>query len=389
MITFLMKQFIKNSDDVKNPEVRRKCGALCSAVGIGLNICLFLGKYLAGVISGSIAIMADAFNNLSDAGSSLITLIGFKFAGMKPDKEHPFGHGRIEYISGLAVSLAIILMGIELARSSISKILAPTPVDMSLLSVAILVVSVAVKLYMCSYNRAVGKRIDSSAMKATAMDSLSDATATSVVLLAMLVLHFTGMNVDGWCGVMVALFILYAGWSAAKDTMSPLLGQSPDPELIQEIQEIALSYPQIVGIHDLVVHDYGPGRLMISLHGEVPGDGNIFELHDVIDRAERELKEKLGCEAVIHMDPIEMDNEAVGVMRSEVAALVKEVDREITIHDFRMVKGPTHTNLIFDAVVPYQFKMTDQEVTEEIEKRVRKRWSNFYAVVSIDHSYIL
>lgn len=389
MITFLMKLFIKDSGDVKNPEVRRKCGALCSAVGIGLNICLFLGKYLAGVISGSIAIMADAFNNLSDAGSSLITLIGFKFAGMKPDKEHPFGHGRIEYISGLAVSLAIILMGIELARSSIAKILSPTPVDMSLLSVGILVVSVAVKLYMCAYNRAVGKRIDSSAMKATAMDSLSDAVATSVVLLAMLVLHFTGLNVDGWCGVMVALFILYAGWNAARDTMSPLLGQSPDPELIDEIREITLSYPQIVGIHDLVVHDYGPGRLMISLHGEVPGNGNIFELHDVIDQVERELKDKLGCEAVIHMDPIETDNEAVGVMRSEVAALVKEVDREITIHDFRMVKGPTHTNLIFDAVVPYQFQLTDQEVAEEIEKRVQERWSNYYAVVSIDHSYVL
>ena len=389
MITFLMKLFIKNSGDVKNPEVRRKCGALCSAVGIGLNICLFLGKYLAGVISGSIAIMADAFNNLSDAGSSLITLIGFKFAGMKPDKEHPFGHGRIEYISGLAVSLAIILMGIELARSSISKILSPTPVDMSLLSGGILVVSVAVKLYMCAYNRAVGRRIDSSAMKATAMDSLSDAVATSVVLLAMLVLHFTGLNVDGWCGVMVALFILYAGWNAARDTMSPLLGQSPDPELIDEIREITLSYPQIVGIHDLVVHDYGPGRLMISLHGEVPGNGNIFELHDVIDQVERELKDKLGCEAVIHMDPIETDNEAVGVMRSEVAALVREVDREITIHDFRMVKGPTHTNLIFDAVVPYQFQLTDQEVTEEIEKRVQERWSNYYAVVSIDHSYVL
>lgn len=389
MITFLMKLFIKNSGDVKNPEVRRKCGALCSAVGIGLNIFLFLGKYLAGVISGSIAIMADAFNNLSDAGSSLITLIGFKFAGMKPDKEHPFGHGRIEYISGLAVSLAIILMGIELARSSISKILSPTPVDISLLSGGILVVSVAVKLYMCAYNRAVGRRIDSSAMKATAMDSLSDAVATSVVLLAMLVLHFTGLNVDGWCGVMVALFILYAGWNAARDTMSPLLGQSPDPELIDEIREITLSYPQIVGIHDLVVHDYGPGRLMISLHGEVPGNGNIFELHDVIDQVERELKDKLGCEAVIHMDPIETDNEAVGVMRSEVAALVREVDREITIHDFRMVKGPTHTNLIFDAVVPYQFQLTDQEVTEEIEKRVQERWSNYYAVVSIDHSYVL
>ena len=389
MITYLMKRIIKNSDEAKNPEIRRKCGAMCSIVGIGLNICLFLGKYLAGVISGSIAIMADAFNNLSDAGSSLITLIGFKFAGMKPDKEHPFGHGRIEYISGLAVSLAIILMGIELGRSSISKILSPTEVDMSLLSVGILLASVAVKLYMCSYNRAVGKQIDSSAMKATAADSLSDAAATSVVLLAMLILHFTGLNVDGWCGALVALFILYAGFNAAKDTVSPLLGQPPDPELIREIQEITLSFNEIVGIHDLVVHDYGPGRLMISLHGEVPGNGDIFELHDVIDQAERELKEKLGCEAVIHMDPIEMDNDAISGVRDEVAELVKEIHPEITIHDFRMVKGPTHTNLIFDAVAPYQIKMSDQEVKEEIEKRVGERWENFFAVVSIDHSYVL
>lgn len=389
MITFLMRWIMKDSDDVKNPEIRRKCGALCSLVGIGLNICLFLGKYLAGVISGSIAIMADAFNNLSDAGSSLITLIGFKFAGMKPDKEHPFGHGRIEYISGLAVSLAIILMGIELGRSSIAKILSPTKVDMSLLAVGILVISVAVKLYMCCYNRAVGKKIGSSAMKATAMDSLSDAVATSVVLLAMLILHFTGLNVDGWCGAMVALFILYAGWNAAKDTISPLLGQSPDPELIHEIQEITLSFQEIVGIHDLVVHDYGPGRLMISLHGEVPGNGNIFELHDVIDRAERELKEKLGCEAVIHMDPIEVDNEAISSVRAEVETLVKQIHPDITIHDFRMVKGPTHTNLIFDAVVPYQIKMSDQEVTEAIEKQVGKKWNNYFAVVSIDHSYVL
>ena len=313
MIKFLIKRLIKNSDNVKDPAVRRMYGTLCSSVGIGLNICLFAGKYLAGVLSGSIAIMADAFNNLSDAGSSLITLIGFKFAGMKPDAEHPFGHGRIEYISGLAVSAAIILMGVELAKSSVSKIISPSPVDMSMMSIAILAVSVCVKLYMCSYNRFVGKQIDSAAMKATAIDSLSDAVATSVVLLAMLVLKFTGLNVDGWCGAMVALFILYAGYSAAKDTLSPLLGQPPEEELISQIRDITLSHQEIVGIHDLVVHDYGPGRLMISLHGEVPGDGNIFELHDVIDQAEKELKDKLGCDAVIHMDPIATDDEEVNI----------------------------------------------------------------------------
>lgn len=389
MIKFLIKRFIKDSDNIKDPAVRRMYGSLCSSVGIGLNICLFIGKYLAGVLSGSIAIMADAFNNLSDAGSSLITLIGFKFAGMKPDAEHPFGHGRIEYISGLAVSAAIILMGVELAKSSVSKILNPTPVEMNALAIVILVVSVCVKFYMCSYNRFVGRQIDSAAMKATATDSLSDAVATSVVLLAMLVLKFTGVNVDGWCGAMVALFILYAGYNAAKDTLSPLLGQPPEEELINQIRDIALSHSEIVGIHDLVVHDYGPGRLMISFHGEVPGDGNIFELHDVIDQAEKELKEKLGCDAVIHMDPIATNDDEVKSVRQCVAELVKEINGDLSIHDFRMVKGPTHTNLIFDVVVPFQLKLSDREVAEEITRRVREKWENYYAVIEIDHSYVL
>ena len=389
MIKFLIKRLIKNSDNVKDPAVRRMYGTLCSSVGIGLNICLFAGKYLAGVLSGSIAIMADAFNNLSDAGSSLITLIGFKFAGMKPDAEHPFGHGRIEYISGLAVSAAIILMGVELAKSSVSKIISPSPVDMSMMSIAILAVSVCVKLYMCSYNRFVGKQIDSAAMKATAIDSLSDAVATSVVLLAMLVLKFTGLNVDGWCGAMVALFILYAGYSAAKDTLSPLLGQPPEEELISQIRDITLSHQEIVGIHDLVVHDYGPGRLMISLHGEVPGDGNIFELHDVIDQAEKELKDKLGCDAVIHMDPIATDDEEVNITRRSVAELCKDIHEDLGIHDFRMVKGPTHTNLIFDVVIPFALKLSDKEVTDEIRKRISQKWDNYYAVIEVDHSYVL
>ncbi len=389
MIKFLIKRFIKDSDNIKDPAVRRMYGSLCSSVGIGLNICLFIGKYLAGVLSGSIAIMADAFNNLSDAGSSLITLIGFKFAGMKPDAEHPFGHGRIEYISGLAVSAAIILMGVELAKSSVSKILSPSPVEMNMTAIVILVISVCVKLYMCSYNRFVGRQIDSAAMKATATDSLSDAVATSVVLLAMLVLKFTGVNVDGWCGAMVALFILYAGYSAAKDTLSPLLGQPPEEELINQIRDIALSHREIVGIHDLVVHDYGPGRLMISFHGEVPGDGNIFELHDVIDQAEKELKEKLGCDAVIHMDPIATNDDEVKIVKQCVAGLVKEINGDLSIHDFRMVKGPTHTNLIFDVVVPFQLKLSDREVTDEITRRVREKWENYYAVIEIDHSYVL
>lgn len=390
MVTLLAKFFIDPNEDPKGEAVRRVYGMLCSMVGIGLNLVLFAGKYLAGVLSGSIAITADAFNNLSDAGSSLITLIGFKFAGMKADAEHPFGHGRFEYISGFLVAAAIILMGFELFKSSIEKILHPSPVDTGLLSMAILVVSVGVKLYMNFYNRSIGKRIGSAAMKATAADSLSDAVATSVVLFSMLVMKVTGLEVDGWCGLLVALFILYAGYNAAKDTISPLLGQPPEPELIERIKEITLAHKEIVGIHDLVVHDYGPGRLMISLHGEVLGNGDIFELHDVIDQAEKELKERLGCDAVIHMDPIAADDEEVNQMKEAVTELVTSIDDSITLHDFRMVKGPTHTNLIFDVVIPFKSELGDREAVQKIQELVSARWGdNYFTVVNVDHSYVL
>lgn len=389
MITLLAKCFIKNSGDLKDPAVRRRYGSLCSVVGIGLNLCLFAGKYLTGFLCGSIAIMADAFNNLSDAGSSLITLIGFKFAGMKPDKEHPFGHGRIEYISGLAVAAVIILMGFELAKSSVGKILTPSAVDASPAAIGVLAASVAVKLYMCSYNRAIGRRIDSTAMRATAADSLSDAAATLMVLFGMLIMRYTGIYVDGWCGVLVALFIFYTGYTAARDTLSPLLGQPPKQELIDEIYAITLAHREILGIHDLVVHDYGPGRLMISLHGEVSGDGNIFALHDVIDQAEKELKERLGCEAVIHMDPIETANEESAAIQRGVEEIVKEIHSDITIHDFRMTTGEGQLEMAFDAVAPYQTERSDEELAEEIKRRVSEKWEGCRAEVSIDHEYVL
>ncbi len=367
--------------------VRRAYGMLCSLVGIGLNILLFAGKYLAGRLSGSIAVTADAFNNLSDAGSSLMTLVGFKFAGMKPDKDHPFGHGRIEYVSGFCVSLAILLMGVELLKTSAEKIIHPEPVDTGLLTGGILLASVAVKLYMAFYNRSIGKKIDSSAMRATAADSLSDAVATTVVFLSMVIMRTAGINVDGWCGALVALFILYAGYGAARDTLSPLLGQAPDPELIRQIRDITMAHKEIIGIHDLVVHDYGPGRIMISLHGEVPGDGDIFELHEVIDEVETELNEKLGCEAVIHMDPIAVNDELVKRTREQVAKLVWEIDPKFTMHDFRMVNGPARTKLIFDVVVPFGYGMTDAQVREKIETAVTETWGNYSAVVKVDHDF--
>lgn len=387
MIRMLAGIFIKNREDVTDPAVRKAYGILCGAVGVFLNVLLFAGKFFAGTVSGSIAITADAFNNLSDAGSSIITLMGFQLGDQKPDSEHPFGHGRIEYLSGLLVSMLIILMGFELARSSVEKILHPAPVEFSQLTIVILAASIAVKLYMCFYNRAVGKRLDSSAMHATAMDSLSDSVATTAVLTASLVGHFTQLRIDGWCGILVALFILWSGLNSARDTLDPLLGQPPSPEFVAKIRGIVMAHQEVLGVHDLIVHDYGPGRRMISLHAEVPANENVLELHDEIDNIETELREKLGCEAVIHMDPIVVDDGVTEETRQRVAALVTCIDDQISIHDFRMVSGPTHTNVIFDAVVPFQFRLTDEQVREKIKTAVRTLNGNYFAVVKVERSY--
>ena len=387
MVTFLSRWLIADHDQTQDPAVRRKYGVLCGAVGIVINVLLFLGKFFAGTISGSIAITADAFNNLSDAGSSLVTILGFKLAGQKPDPDHPFGHGRMEYLSGLAVAMLILLMGIELLKSSVEKILHPEAIEFSWLSVGILLAAIACKLYMASYNRSVGKKIQSSAMKATATDSLSDSMATTAVLAATLIAHFFNVNIDGWVGLAVACFILYAGYNAARDTVSPLLGQAPDPELVRSIEQAVLAFDPIVSIHDMVVHDYGPGRMMISLHAEVPADGDLVELHDTIDLAEQALKEQFQCDAVIHMDPIVTNDETVLHMRAKMAQLVQIIDPRITIHDFRMVAGPTHTNLIFDAACPFDLHMTDGEVKRQIEQTVDLLDGNYMAVVTVDRIY--
>ena len=387
MVTFLSRWLIADHDQTQDPAVRRKYGVLCGAVGIVINVLLFLGKFFAGTISGSIAITADAFNNLSDAGSSLVTILGFKLAGQKPDPDHPFGHGRMEYLSGLAVAMLILLMGIELLKSSVEKILHPEAIEFSWLSVGILLAAIACKLYMASYNRSVGKKIQSSAMKATATDSLSDSLATTAVLAATLIAHFFHVNIDGWVGLAVACFILYAGYNAARDTVSPLLGQAPDPELVRSIEQAVLAFDPIVSIHDMVVHDYGPGRMMISLHAEVPADGDLVELHDTIDLAEQALKEQFQCDAVIHMDPIVTNDETVLHMRAKMAQLVQIIDPRITIHDFRMVAGPTHTNLIFDAACPFDLHMTDGEVKRQIEQTVDLLDGNYMAVVTVDRIY--
>ena len=387
MITILAKFFIH--DDGDKGKLRQSYGMLCGIVGVMFNVFLFIGKFLAGTISNSIAITADAFNNLSDAGSSIVTLLGFKMAGAKPDTEHPFGHGRIEYISGLVVAAAILLMGYELIRDSVGKILHPEETVFNALVAVILIASILVKLYMAYYNHNIGKKLDSAAMRAVATDSLSDMVATTAVLLASVFTHFTGYKIDGYCGLVVGLLVGYAGVDAARETLNPLLGQPPAHEFVEKIDEIVMSHSEVCGMHDLIVHDYGPGRKMISLHAEVPAEGNILELHDVIDNIENELRRKLGCEATIHMDPIVTSDEHVSETKSAVSSLIKAIDKDLSIHDFRMVVGETHTNLIFDILAPFGFRLGDEELLTEVLKEVREHFGeNYYVVTKVDHSYI-
>ena len=387
MIRLLGKIFIPAGEDT-SPAVRRAWGTLCGTVGIVLNLLLFAGKLAAGLLSASIAITADAFNNLSDAFSSVVTLAGFRLASKKPDPDHPFGHGRMEYVAGLIVSFAILLMGFELAKSSLDKILHGGETAFSVLSFCILGVSVLVKLYMWLYNRSVAKRIGSAAMRATAKDSLSDAVATAAVLLSALVAYFADLALDGWVGALVSLLVLFTGLSSVKETVDPLLGVAPDPALVRRVREIVEQHPEAVGIHDMVIHDYGPGRLMISLHVEVPGNRNIFELHDVIDTIENELREALRCEAVIHMDPVVTDDDAVRDAKHRVAEAVKAFDPACSIHDFRMVSGPTHTNVIFDVVVPFSSKRTDEETAVGVKEAVSAIDPTWFAVVKVEKDYL-
>lgn len=389
MVALLANLFIKEKEDVKNPRVRQSYGMLCGIVGIVLNLLLFAGKFVAGMLSQSISITADAFNNLSDAGSSVVTLVGFKMAGAKPDMHHPYGHGRMEYVTGFIVSGAIIVMAFELIKSSIEKIIHPVSVEFGILPAGILLVSVFVKMYMAFYNHKIGKKLDSAAMRAAATDSLSDTCATAVVLMGIIAGKFTGLQIDGWCGVLVGLFIFYAGVTAAKDTLGPLLGQPPEQEFVDQIEEIVLAYEEICGVHDLLVHDYGPGRCMISLHAEVPAEGNILKLHDVVDDAEIKLQEKLNCVAVIHMDPVVTEDTYILELKGRIEKLIEEMDAIITMHDFRVVPGKIHTKLIFDVVVPYEYRLSDEEVEDTIKRRIKQELGeNYFAVIQVDKLYL-
>ncbi len=387
MISLLVKLFYGEMDMSDEKAVRRAYGTACSGAGIGFNVLLFAGKLIAGMLSGSVAIVSDAFNNLSDAGSSIISLVGFKLSNKKSDPQHPFGHGRLEYISGLCVSFLIILMGVELGKASIEKIIEPAQVKFSLLTAAILAASILVKLYMALYNSRIGKRLNAVTMKAMAKDSLSDAVATSVVLMSMIVAKLADIAIDGYCGVVVAAFILFTGITAARDTISPLLGQKPDSEFIEEVMRIVNAHKEIIGTHDLVVHDYGPGRLMITLHAEVDASMDILVAHDAVDNIENELREKLGCSAVVHMDPIVTDDVETNATREEIKRVVSNIDSRMTIHDFRMVPGPTHTNVIFDVAVPFDTDMDDDELRKILGARIRDVDSKLNAVIEIDKCY--
>ena len=387
MISLLAKLFIKDYTNVTDSKVREAYGVLCGGMGIALNILLFMGKFLAGTLSGSIAITADAFNNLSDAGSSFITLIGFKLGSQKPDPEHPFGHGRMEYLSGLAVAVLIIVMAVELFKSSFDKILHPEVLECSAVIVLILIASIAVKIYMAIYNHSVGRKIQSAAMGATAKDSMSDTVATTVVLIATLVGAIWGVPIDGYCGVLLSILIFMAGFGAIKDTVGPLLGTAPEKEFVDKIEEIVMSHDIVKGMHDLVVHDYGPGRVMISLHAEVPHTEDILVIHDEIDNIEEELGDKLNCEAVIHMDPIIVDDEKVNEVKEYVCKIVHQVGEELNFHDFRMVSGNSHTNLIFDVVVPFKYKMSDEVIKKAIQEAIWVNYPRYNAVIHIDHAY--
>lgn len=386
MVGLLAKWFITKKQ-MGETESRQAYGVLCGLAGIFFNVLLAGCKFFAGMLSGSIAIMADAANNLSDAGSSVIVLLGFKLAGQKPDPDHPFGHGRVEYLSGLLVSVLIIYMAVELFKSSVNEIIHPGEITFEPVILIILLGSIAVKLYMFLYNRTYGKQIHSEAMLATSMDSLSDMGATVVVLVSMLVSHYTSIQIDGICGILVAVLIFYAGISSAKDTINPLLGQPPEPEFVKKIEEIVLAEKDIIGIHDLIVHNYGPGRVMISLHAEVPADGDILALHDMIDNVEHRLKNELYCAAVIHMDPVSTKDEYTLELKQMVTMCVKEIDPVLSIHDFRVVKGPTHTNLIFDMVVPFDFPLSDADVADKVQNQIWKQNSSCFAVIEIDKAY--
>lgn len=386
MTSLLIKLFIKSPRDTSSPTVRRAYGTLASTVGIILNLLLAAGKFTVGFLFGAISVQADAVNNLSDAGSQIISLITFKVAAKPADKEHPFGHARIEYVSSMIVSFIILLIGWELLSGAVDKILHPSETVFSWVSVAVLSVSVLVKLWLCLFNRKIAGKINSQVMRATAADSLSDAGATFAVLVATLVYKFTGFDPDAYMGILVALLILWAGIQILNDTKNSILGERPSEETVERIRALVAEFEEqgAIGLHDLVVHDYGPGRVMASLHVEVDGDADIYVSHDMADLIERRLRVECGIEATVHMDPVAVRDPRVNELKTFAEGIVTEVDDRLRIHDFRIVPGETHTNLIFDIAAPFELAMTDADLRSRVADAIHEKNGHLFAVITVD-----
>ncbi len=388
MTQLLIKWFIKTPEEVQNPNVRHAYGNLGSIVGIITNIILSLSKMGIGLLFNSMAIFADGINNLSDAGSSVVTLIGFKLSAKPADEDHPFGHARIEYVAGMIVSFIILILGVDLIRSSIDKIFNPEPILFNASLIVVLVLSILVKLWLSRFNSILGKKIDSATMIATSTDSRNDVIATSAVLVAIIINYFTNINLDGLMGALVGCFILYSGISLIKETTNPLLGQAPNPEFISAIEAKLLSYEEITGFHDLVVHSYGPNRWFATVHAEVPAEANLLHCHDIIDNIERDLQKEMGIDLVIHLDPIVTDDPVANALKLQVKELANKIDPGLSIHDFRMVIGPTHSNIIFDIAVPVGFKQSPTDLASTLDLEIKRINPTYYSVITVDTNYI-
>ena len=388
MTQFLIRCFIKRPDDVKDAAVRTAYGNLASLVGMACNILLCIGKLLAGTLFGSIAIMADALNNLSDASSNVVSLIGFRLAAKAPDAEPPYGHARYEYLAGLVVSVTILAIGLSLLKESALKVLHPTPVAFSWLSIGVLAASILVKLWLSGFNRAVGKKINSETLMATAADSRNDVLTTGAVLLSTILCSLTGYGIiDGIMGVGVAAFILWSGWGLVMDTLSPLLGESPSPELVEHIERTVMSYPGVLGVHDLMVHDYGPGHQFASLHVEFPAETDPLTAHDVIDNIENDFLKKDRLQVTIHYDPIVTADASVGVLRARLKEHARQLDPQLSIHDLRIVPGDSHTNVLFDLVFPAGYTGDIDQMLAKMCQFVKEQDPKYCCVVKVEQSY--
>lgn len=387
MLTVLARIFIKDYKNYEDNSVREKYGILCGAVGIFLNFLLFIVKFILGSLSSSVAMVADGFNNLSDAASSIIQVIGFKLSSKKPDFEHPFGHGRLEYISGLVISFFVILMGVELFKSSVFAIKNPSKIEHVNETVIIMCGAILVKLYMYFYNHSISKKINSVVMYAAAVDSLGDMISNVVVIVSIVASKFTDFPVDGFGGIIVAVLILKTGYETAKETVMPLLGAAPDSEFVKSVEQEVLRHKPICGVHDLIIHDYGHGRVMISLHAEVPGNLSVFELHDVIDNAESDVSKKFNCNITIHMDPVDVNNRRLKNLKTAVKEEVEKISPELKAHDIRMSFEKTHTDLIFDLVKPFGFKLTDEDIKTQLNNAIRKRFDGVNCVITVEQPF--